>query len=126
MTRRAETLVFLVLAIAGCSDVKEIIKHRVTFIAHEDDRRLPEVGIRIAGRRVGSTDAQGELRVDIPGPDGANVVYGIACPAGHRTPTDPPPLRCVRVRATDSAPGSAARRSAACAAGSADVPAAAE
>jgi hypothetical protein len=92
---------------AACDDPPPPPAYRVSFTALADDAPLPGVEVSVAGRPLGVTDAQGLLRANLQGREGAVVGYRVKCPAGHRNPEEPPPLTLRRFRGLD--PAAAAR-----------------
>jgi hypothetical protein len=91
----------------ACEDPPPPPAYRVSFTALADDAPLPGVEISVAGRPLGVTGADGLLRANLQGREGAVVGYRVRCPAGHRNPEEPPPLTLRRFRGLD--PAAAAR-----------------
>jgi hypothetical protein len=94
----------LIAASAGCSgrpssgtekrDFKAVVR------AHSDDERpLAGVVISAAGRRLGATDAAGNVTVRVPGDEGQSIPVSITCPEGFIAPQAPAPLRLTSARA---------------------------
>lgn len=81
-------------------------RYPFTFSAHADGRPLEGVEIMVNERSVGRTNAEGVLRVDLSGPEGAPVRLSAICPEGHRR-TDPQTMPLRRVQSLD--PAAAAR-----------------
>ncbi len=61
-------------------------RYPFTFTAHSDGEPLEGVQVTVNGGAVGTTNSEGVLRVDLTGPEGAQVSVAAACPAGHRSP----------------------------------------
>jgi hypothetical protein len=81
-------------------------RHPFTFAVNADGDPLAGVQITVNDGSVGATDAEGVLRVDLTGPEGASVRVAAVCPEGHRRP-DPQVYSLRRVQSLD--PATAAR-----------------
>lgn len=97
---RALTIVLLL----ACSEEPEPPpRYPFTFNAHADGDPLPAVQILVNEQPVGTTNAEGVLRVDLTGPPGAQVRVSAACPAGYRNLEGQQVHNLRRVQAIDPA-----------------------
>jgi hypothetical protein len=87
----------------ACGDPPPPPQFRVSFTALADAAPLAGVEIDIAGRKLGLTGAEGILRVNLRGREGAVVGYRVKCPAGYRDPQESPPLTLRQFRGLDPA-----------------------
>lgn len=78
-------------------------RYPFTFTAQADGQPLEGVEITVNERSVGRTNAEGVLRVDLTGPEGAHVRINASCPEGHRNATEPQTLPLRRVQSLDVA-----------------------
>lgn len=76
----------------ACDDPPPPAQFRVSFTALADANPLGGVEIAIGGRPLGLTNAEGFLRANLQGREGAIVAYRVKCPPGHRDPDESPPL----------------------------------
>lgn len=103
------TVSTLALALAGltmmaCDDEPVAPpRYPFTFTAHADRDALEGVQITVNGGAVGATNSEGVLRVDLTGPEGAQVRVGAACPEGYRNEEEPQVHTLRRVQSLDPA-----------------------
>lgn len=100
-------LLTLVAASAGCrnpgqssvatSDFRVVVR-----AASDDAQPVAGVVVSAAGRRLGSTDAVGNLAVRLPGDEGQTVPMSVTCPERFLALQAPAPLRLTNARALGS------------------------
>jgi hypothetical protein len=61
-------------------------RYPFTFTATSDDEPLEGVTVTVNDAPIGTTDAEGRLRRDLTGPEGASVAVDAQCPEGYRSP----------------------------------------
>ena len=77
-------LALVVCALAGCAaDEVERFDVRVT-VASDEGQLLEAVPVRVDDVPVGQTDANGQLLVALPGPEGRRVTVAVQAPPGFR------------------------------------------
>jgi hypothetical protein len=97
----------LALALAGCGeDTEPPPRYPFTFTAHADGDPLTAVQVLVNEAPVGTTNAEGVLRVDLTGPPGSAVRVQAVCPAGHRSAQEAQVHTLRRVAALDPATAS--------------------
>lgn len=82
-------------------------RYPFTFNTHADGDGLEGVQITVNNSPVGVTNAEGVLRVDLTGPEGAPVRVSAVCPEGHRSTEDAQVHNLRQVQSLD--PATAAR-----------------
>lgn len=93
-----------VLIVASCDDEPVAPpRYPFTFTARADRAPLEGVQIRVNGGVVGATNSEGVLRVDLTGPEGAQVRVEASCPEGHRDAAEPQTHTLRRVQSLDPA-----------------------
>lgn len=98
---RAQTLALIAacgLAAASCGEAAPEPTYPVTFMASSDPG-VPLAGVQVSTSAgvVGSTSADGTLRVELHGAEGASVPVTATCPEGYRAPEPVSPLILRRV-----------------------------
>lgn len=78
-------------------------RYPFTFNAHSDSDPIEGVQVTVNGAPVGTTNAEGVLRVDLTGPEGAPVRVAATCPEGHRSPDQTQVHNLRRVQSLDPA-----------------------
>lgn len=90
--RRALIATALALAAVGCGDDAPTLEFPVTFVAQADEP-LAGVAISLEGEEpLGTTDADGLLRVTLTGREGTQVPFRVTCPDGFRPPREMPSI----------------------------------
>jgi hypothetical protein len=85
MPRRALTVVAAALIAACSTPAPETSSYVVTFTARADEPLAGvEIGV-VGGPSLGTTAADGTLRVDLTGAENTAVPLRVTCPAGYRT-----------------------------------------
>jgi hypothetical protein len=95
--------VFSLLALACSEEAEPPPRYPFTFATHADGDPLPAVQVLVNEQPVGTTNAEGLLRVDLTGPPGAQVRVQAVCPAGHRDAEGAQVHNLRRVQAIDPA-----------------------
>jgi hypothetical protein len=99
---RTRALIFAIAFACACGDeIEAPPRYPFTFSAHADRNPLGGVLIVVNDRPMGSTDAQGLLRIDLTGPEGAPIQITAVCPAGHRQSDEPQLHNLRRVQSLD-------------------------
>jgi hypothetical protein len=81
MTARA--LVLVALLATGCSE--EQGRFPIVVVTQTDDGKpLPGLPVTVGRAAAGKTDAEGKLRVRVPGKEGARIPITVATPQGYR------------------------------------------
>lgn len=100
-------LALMVVVLSACEEEPAPPpRHPFTFTVQADGEPMEGVQITVNDGPVGTTGADGTLRVDLTGPSGATVRVAAACPLGFRNP-DAQTFSLRRVQSLD--PATAAR-----------------
>jgi hypothetical protein len=99
------TLVITTLLLAGCrAPEAKPESFEIQLLAHDGNGQgLADARFWADGRPLGTSDANGQLRVKLEGRADQAVALTTACPAGYRTQEPQRPLVLRRVRAQENA-----------------------
>ena len=86
-------LLMVGLPLAACSEPPPPPEHHFVIRALSDGVAVEGATVITNGQRSGETNAEGEVRVGLTGPNGALVSLAVECPEGFRSPADLRPLR---------------------------------
>jgi hypothetical protein len=72
------------LVVSGCQEKRPLPTFRVSFVARSDGDPLAGVRITGDGKKLGSTDEDGQLHVTLRGKEGSSMRIDASCPEGYR------------------------------------------
>ena len=67
-------------------------------ISGDPGRPVAGAGLTFKSKRVATSDSTGLAQLSAHGQEGETVDFGVACPEGYRSPTNPVSLRLTRLR----------------------------
>lgn len=107
MLARSASLCSLAAFAAFACEARSPSAHAYDFsvrISGDPGRPVAGAGLTFKGKQVTASDSTGLARLSARGQEGETLDFGVACPEGYHSPTNPLSLRLTRLREGSRAP----------------------